>query len=295
MLIRSLAACCVFVLPASLVTADEKRSAVIDIWPAEVPGEKGDIGEEQTAPPEGERPVKRISNVSRPTLTIYHAPPEKDTGAAVVVCPGGGYNILAFDLEGEEVANWLNGIGIAAIVLKYRVPRREGQPKHLAPLQDAQRAISIVRSRAVEHEIDPQRIGILGFSAGGHLSAAASTNFGDRQYEKIDEADEVSCRPDFTVLIYPAYIIEEGEMAPEISVSSETPPAFMVHAGNDRIGPENSIAYYQALHQHQVPAELHIFPTGGHGFGLRPTEDPATHWPKLCQAWLKQQGMLEKK
>jgi acetyl esterase/lipase len=268
---------------------------VRNVWPAEAPGEKGDIGEEKPMPPRKEaRPVIRLANVSKPTITVYKPEKEKDTGAAVVICPGGGYNILAMDLEGEEVAKWLNSIGATGVVLKYRVPARKGQPRHLAPLQDAQRAVSLVRANAKDWGIDPQRIGILGFSAGGHLAAATSTNYDKRQYETLDDVDKVSCRPDFAVLIYPAYLTAGEQLSPEIRVSEQTPPVFFVHAGDDRISPENSIAMYLALRKAKVPAELHVYGSGGHGFGLRPSDHPCSTWPQRCEQWLKSQGIPAK-
>lgn len=270
---------------------------VIHVWPAVAPGEKGDLGDERLLPPQGEKPVDRLTDVSVPTITVYKPPEEKDTGTAVLICPGGGYNILAMDLEGTEVADWLNSIGVTGIVLKYRVPRRKDQDKHLAPLQDAQRAISLVRQHADDWGIASNRIGILGFSAGGHLSATASTQFDRRAYEPMDDTDQISCRPDFTVLIYPAYLLAEAnatpaELAAEIRVTGETPPTFFAHAGDDRIGPENSIAMYLALKQAGVPAELHVYGSGGHGFGLRPSEHPCSTWPQSCERWLRSRGLL---
>ena len=267
----------------------------MDVWPGDVPGEKGDIGPEKVQPPkEEEEPVTRVTNVSRPTITVYKPLQETNTRTAVVICPGGGYNILAIDKEGQEVAAWLNSIGVTGIVLKYRVPRRKDRPKHLAPLQDAQRAMGLVRLHAEEWGIDPERIGILGFSAGGHLSAAASTNFGKRHYGEIDQADKLSCRPDFAVLVYPAYLMEGGSLAPEIRTSPRTPPAFFVHAGDDRISSENSIAMYLALKRAKVPAELHVYADGGHGFGLRPSRHACSTWPQRCEQWMKGRGLLEK-
>src|SRR5262249_26100288 len=198
----------------SLAAAQEKTPAekplVLNVWPGKAPGLTGDAGEEKILPQkEGEKPVKRITDVTKPTLTIYRPAKDKDTGAAVLICPGGGYHILAWDLEGEEVATWLNSIGVTGIVLKYRVPRPSDTPKDaqpIGPLQDAQRALSLVRSKAGEWKLDPKRIGVLGFSAGGHLSAATATNFDKRAYEAIDDIDKVSSRPDFAVLVYPAYL-----------------------------------------------------------------------------------------
>ncbi|MBC8002074.1 MAG: alpha/beta hydrolase, partial [Opitutaceae bacterium] len=211
-------------------------SKPIDLWSGAAPGEKGDIGEEKdmTKPTEnlvaGKRLI-RLGNVTKPTITIYKPAADKDTGAAVVVCPGGGYSILALDLEGTEVCEWLNSIGVTGILLKYRVPKRAGLEKHAAPLQDAQRALGLVRHRAKEFGIDPKRIGILGFSAGGHLGAAASTIYETRSYPPIDEADATSCRPDFTILIYPGYLTvkEDGDkISPELKLTEKTPPTFMV-------------------------------------------------------------------
>jgi acetyl esterase/lipase len=277
-------------------TAD--KPLVLDVWPGKVPGEKQPIGEEKFLEQKpGEKPVKRLTNVSKPTLTFFRPAKEKDTGAAVVICPGGGYNILAWDLEGEEVAAWLNSIGVTGIVLKYRVPRRPDQAKDkppIGPLQDAQRALSLVRARAQDQGIDPKRIGILGFSAGGHLAAAASTNFDQRTYEPIDDIDKVSCRPDFAVLVYPAYLTvrDKDELAPEIRVSKDSPPMFFVHASDDRIKADNSVLMYLALKRAGVPAELHVYTTGGHGFGLRPSTHPCSAWPQRCADWLKAQGIL---
>jgi acetyl esterase/lipase len=225
---------------------------------------------------------------------MYFPPKEKDTGAAVVICPGGGYNVLAMDLEGEEVAAWLNSIGVTGIVLKYRVPARNGQPRHQAPLQDAQWALSLVRSHAADWRIDPGRIGILGFSAGGHLAAAAATNHDRRQYDALDAVDKVSCKPDFVVLIYPAYLTAKDGLAPEIRVTKETPPTFLAHAADDPVSPENSIAFFKALRRAGVPAELHIYGSGGHGFGLRHSDHPCSTWPQRCEEWLRSRGLLRK-
>jgi acetyl esterase/lipase len=268
----------------------------LDVWPGTAPGEKGDIGPEQLAPDTPDRPVARIQNVSKPTIEVYKPEGEKDTGTAVLICPGGGYNILAYDLEGTEVAQWLNSIGVTGIVLKYRVPRREGREKHDAPLQDAQRALSLVRSKAAEWKIDPERIGILGFSAGGHLSATTATNSDRRNYEPIDAVDEVSCRPDFAVLVYPAYLLKEKseELSPEIRVSENTPPVFFAHADNDPHSSANSVGMYLALKKAGVSCEMHIYATGGHGFGLRPTEHACCTWPDRCGEWMKGRGLLGK-
>ena len=210
--------------------------APLPLWPKEAPGEKGGFGEEKDTSNEKSgkvagKPLIRLGNVTQPTLTIFRPAKDKDTGASVIVCPGGGYSILAYDLEGSEVCEWLNSIGVTGVLLKYRVPKRPGLEKHTAALQDAQRAVGLIRSRAGELGLDPKRIGILGFSAGGHLAAAASNNYEKRTYEPLDDADKASCRPDFTVLIYPAYLSvkEQGDkIAPELPITANTPQTFIV-------------------------------------------------------------------
>ncbi len=236
----------------------------------------------------GGKAVIRIGNVSSPTLTLY-APKGANTGAAVVVFPGGGYRILAIDLEGTEVCDWLNSTGINCILVKYRVPVAGPYPKSSAPLQDAQRAVGMVRSHAAEWHIDPNRIGVLGFSAGGHLAAALSTHFDQRLYDLIDAADKLSCRPDFAVIVYPGYLaVEEQNFAPnpEIHPTAQTPPSFIVQAEDDPVHVENAVVYFMALKNAKVPAELHIYAQGGHGYGLRRTALPVTSWPQSVETWL---------
>jgi acetyl esterase/lipase len=228
---------------------------------------------------------------------VYPAPRDRATGAAVVVCPGGGYHILAMDLEGTEVAEWLNSLGVTAALLKYRVPARQGRERHAAPLQDAQRALGLFRSRAAEWGVDPRRIGVLGFSAGAHLSAVVSTRDTPRTYAPVDAADEVSCRPDFTLLIYPAYLTAQKEgdkIAPELTITSNTPPTFLVQTQDDSVRVETSVFYYLALKQAKVPVEMHLYPSGGHGYGLRRTRDAVTSWPQQAEQWLRGLGMLER-
>jgi acetyl esterase/lipase len=294
------AACLIATCLRPAAAAD--KPLVLDLWPGPVPGETGQIGEEKLLDQKpNEKPVKRLTDISKPTITVLRPAKEKDTGTAVLIAPGGGYNILAWDLEGEEVADWLNSIGVTGVVLKYRVPRRPDQPKDKPPvgaLQDAQRALSLVRAKSKEWGIDPQRIGMLGFSAGGHLTAWASTNFDKRAYEVVDETDKVSCRPDFAVLLYPGGVVtrdKKDELSPEIRVTSQTPPAFLAHAGDDRVPAENSVQYYLALRKVAVPAELHVYASGGHGFGLRPSEKPCSTWPQRCAEWMRDQGLLKKK
>jgi acetyl esterase/lipase len=241
------------------------------------------------------KPLIRLGNVSTPTITLYQ-PTTKSTGAAIVVFPGGGYHILAMDLEGTEVCDWLTSSGIACIILKYRVPDSGPYPKSSAALQDAQRAVGLVRSHAAEWHIDPNRVGVLGFSAGAHLAAALSTHYDQRLYPTVDAADNLSCRPDFAVIVYPGYLaIAEQNMAPnaEIHPTEKTPPSIIIQAEDDTVHVENATVYFLALKNAKVPAELHIYAEGGHGYGLRPTNLPVTHWPKLVETWLHTIKVLE--
>lgn len=287
------------VLSASMLIAAPQS---IPLFPKGVPGGKRDLGPEKDMTTAKEnlvvgRSVIRLGNVTEPSLAFYPAPASNNTGAAVIVFPGGGYSILAYDLEGTEVCEWLNSIGVNGVLVKYRVPEPANVPRYEGPLQDAQRAVGYVRSRAAEWKIDPARIGVLGFSAGGHLSALISNSFNKRTYPSQDAADEVSCRPDFTVLIYPAYL-PTGEkldvLAPEIQVTANTPPAFVIQTEDDPVHVENSLVYYRALKDAKVPVEMHLFSVGGHGYGLRPDpKKPVTRWPALAEAWFKSRGIIQ--
>lgn len=283
------------------------QSTVLSVWPDAVPGDYGDIGPERVRTPD-EAPTKDakwITNVTDPTLTVFLPPPEAHTGTAIIVCPGGGYWNLAWDLEGEEVAAWLKSVGITAFVLKYRVPRRAGQPERLpapGPLLDAQRAVSLVRGRASEWGIHTNRIGILGFSAGGHLALATATHFDRRGYDAVDALDQFGCRPDFAIAVYPGYLIEQrpagveintDTLAPYIRIPQETPPVFLVHATDDRVaGAENSAEMYLALKRADVPVELHLYVGGGHGFGVRKTGQLCSSWTDRCIDWLSNRSLL---
>ena len=281
---------------ATTATADEPPAPrTIDLWPGTPPGESGKIGEEKAETKDG---ITRVSNVSKPTLTVHRPAADKDTGASVVICPGGGYNILATSHEGEDVARWLNTIGVTGIVLKYRIPRREGTPNGSPPpqaLMDAQRALGLVRSKAGDLGIDPRRIGLLGFSAGGHLAAWAATNPEKRTYDPVDDADKVDCRPDFLVLIYPAYLLKKDNVtfADEIHPGSETPPAFLAHAGDDPVTVMSSVQFYLALKRAGVPAELHVYSSGGHGYGMKPINKPVAAWPQRLEDWMRSRGLLK--
>lgn len=247
----------------------------------------------------GGKPWVYVDRVSQPTMTVY-SPLGRNTGAAVVVFPGGGYNILAIDLEGTEVCDWLTSKGITCVLLKYRVPCVKVGPYRDCPtaLEDAQRTVGLVRSKARQWHIDPRKIGVLGFSAGGHMVAAMSTRFERRLYTAVDAADRESCRPDFGVALYPGHLaIPEKDFAlnPDIQVTSRTPPTFLLQAEDDPVDPvENSLVYYSALRKAGVPAEMHVYVKGGHAFGLRPTDSPITRWPQLVETWLATIGMTSR-
>jgi acetyl esterase/lipase len=241
-----------------------------------------------------------ITAVTKPTVTICK-PSKNDSGTAVLICPGGGYWNLYWQLEGEEVAEWLNSKGITGVILKYRVPRRSDEPKTepaRRPLQDAQRAVRIVRSKAAAWKIDPDKIGIMGFSAGGHLAVAAATKFGERTYEAKDEIDQISCRPDFAVAVYPGYLKpkDKDELAPWLAIPPGTPPIFLAHGGEDIISPpEHSVILYLALKRAGVPSELHIYSHTAHDFGVRKSEHPYSTWTDSCTDWLRDQKLFNPK
>jgi acetyl esterase/lipase len=302
--------CRIAILALSLVwawgaSADEP--IVVDVWPGDAPEEPGSIGEEyvRMSPPltpkevEVTESTRLITNVTKPTLAIYRPPRETDTGTAMIICPGGGYWNLYFELEGEEVARWLNSRGMTGMILKYRVPRRpddvQGEPAR-RPLQDAQRAVSLVRARGAEWGINPERIGMIGFSAGGHLAIATAIRFERRTYEPVDAVDHVSCRPDFAVAAYSGYLKAKDtmELAPGLSIPEKTPPVFLVHGSNDPISPPaHSLVMYHALQQAGVPAELHVFASTTHDFGVRASDRPYGRWTEYCERWLMDQGVLE--
>jgi len=279
----------------------------LPIWPGPVPDARPFSGPERlktnTKDLVAGRPWLVVENVSQPTITVF-PPKGKNTGAAAVVFPGGHYWILVMDLEGTEICDWLTSKGITAILLKYRVPaesksRSGSYPNSAEALQDAQRALSLVRLHAAQWKIDPHKIGVIGFSAGGHLVAATSTLFDKRVYKAADAADKESCRPDFAIAVYPGHLMEKTskdfELNPYLPVSGNAPPTLLIQAEDDPVAPiENSLVYFEALKKAGVPAEMHLFAHGGHAFGLRRTEQPITAWPQLAETWLQTIGMVSK-
>ena len=281
--------------------------AQVPLWPGAVPDAQPMPGQESTTLRTEHliagRPWLAVSNVSRPTLTVY-APKGKNTGVAVVVIPGGGFEVLAMDLEGTEACDWLTAQGIACVLLKYRVPslpydwHSKGRPDDFVvpkpALQDVQRAVGLVRLHAQALHIDPHKLGVMGFSAGGYLVAEISTHWAQRLYPAVDAADQESARPDFALAIYPGHLAHDNNtLNKNVPVTRDTPPTFLVQAEDDyEDGVSQSLVYYAALAKAHVPAELHIYAHGGHAFGLRPTAQPITHWPVLAEAWLRTIGIL---
>jgi acetyl esterase/lipase len=262
----------------------------LPLWPSLPPGANTNLPPEENVNGTMEgKPLVRVENVSAPAMTLYK-PKGRSSGAAMVVFPGGGYQVLAMDLEGAEACDWLNQIGVTCVLLKYRVPGSGPYPKSAAALQDAQRAMGLVRLHAAEWGIDPNRVGVLGFSAGGHLAAAVSNHHEHRLYDPMDDADKLNCRPDFAVVVYPGYLaIPEQNFAanPDISPTANTPPTFILQAENDPVHVENSVEYFLALKDAMVPAELHIYAEGGHAYGLRKSGLPINDWPDLVERWLE--------
>lgn len=286
-----------FILFITLCTAIMAQQNPVLLFPNGAPGETEKMVEKEDLL--GNKvagcPVSRISNVSEPTLTFYPAPVDNNSGTTIIVNPGGGYHILAYNLEGSEICKRFNSFGINCVLVKYRVPRREGLPIYAAPLQDLQRAIAYTRAHSEEWNIDKDKIGVMGFSAGAHLSAMASNSFGELTYSALDAWDKVSVRPDFCMLIYPAYLDGENfAVAPEIKITDKTPPTFLVQTQDDHKLLNSSIFYYYALKEAGVLSTMHLYPSGGHGYGLRNTGDLVNEWPFRAVSWLRDIGMLDK-
>lgn len=259
------------------------KMETIYLWPDQVPNETSEKHDAiQTS--DTSNNVTRLTDVTNPILEVFKPDPSKNNGAGIIICPGGGYQILAIDLEGYEIAKWLNKLGFTAFVLQYRVPN-----KQQGALMDVQRAIRLARSSAQDYNMNPEKIGVLGFSAGGSLSARASTNFNKETYKKIDAVDTHSSRPNFAVLIYPAYLNkgENNAITPELTIIEKTPPMFIFATADDRYANKGSLVLSQELMKAKVPVELHVIPSGGHGYGLRKGNIAADTWPRLTENWLK--------
>lgn len=290
----------------TLQTGVSTSPHILNLWPATPPGPaaKVDGAERDLTKPEDKliagRPIMKLGHVGTPQMLVYLPDKAKANGGAMLICPGGGFSILAWDLEGKEVAEWLNSLGFAAVVVKYRVPTREhgdalneqgnAPLKAAGPVMDAQRAMSLTRSHAAEWGIDPQRIGIMGFSAGGETAGLAAILRDQRLYSRIDAADEKSCAPNFALPIYPGgfYDKEADGLKSYLKVTKDTPPMFFAMAQDDRVNCLNCTALFTALTKEKVPAEIHLFTRGGHGYGLRETAEPVTGWTRLAAQWLMQ-------
>ncbi len=269
----------------------------IKIWPGKAPDEPAGIESRKAKAVTGADGVIRIPYVDTPELIHFSADPKLATGTCVIVCPGGGYGKLAWNKEGTEIAQWLNTLGVDAVALKYRVPRRDREKPHPWPLQDLQRSIRIVRSKAAQWKIDPKRIGVMGFSAGGHLAVMSASYQDQDSYKSIDATDKLDVRPNFMVLIYPAYLgnakKDSGKLDPLVKVNGQTPPTFIAITHDDADRGLFAALYYAELRRNRVAAELHIYSKGGHGYGLRPSANPVSSWPLRLEDWLRASGWLK--
>lgn len=300
--IASFCGCCLLLVCASLAVAQTATDKIpeVEIWPRGLPADATALSDERIA----ELKTKQVASengpvlyVDSPTLSIYLADPETANGCGVVICPGGGYQGLAWQHEGVELAQWFNSIGVSAFILKYRVPRRNPEKIHWEPMQDVQRAIRVVRRDAEKFKLDPQRIGVLGFSAGGHLTVMSGVQFKTESYPAVDAADSVSCRPDFICPIYAAYLADGYkddvvELGSLVTVTEQTPPTFMAATWDDTMRGAQSALLFAELKRHNVPAELHVYAKGGHGYGIRPSDNPVSHWHEQLAAWLQSSGFL---
>lgn len=295
---RCFTACfCLFGLIHAQVHSQDKP-LVVPLWQDSPPAWEAPVEQERDITTERDRliagkPVIRLGFVSSPELHVYAASGTKSE-TVVLICPGGGYNILAWDLEGTEIAQWLQGLGVTAIVVKYRVPTGRQPQKWLAPVQDIQRGLSLVRDGAIKG-VDPKQIGVLGFSAGGNAVARVAVA-AKRHYSPTDQHDRANCHPDFAVLVYPAWLVDTDDdrrLSDELKVTAETPPMFFAHAFDDRVTCMSSVALFSELRRHDIASAIHVFSSGGHGFGARQAGQPTDAWPGLCESWMKQQGWLE--
>ncbi len=282
------------ITPASLCAKDRET---IRLWPGVAPDEPEGIGLKRADAEMGNDGVLRIPFVDTPELVRYPVRSANASNTGVIVCPGGAYNKLAWNKEGTEIAEWLNSLGVQAFVLKYRVPRRSKESPHVSPLQDLKRAIRIVRSNAKQWNTDPSRLGVMGFSAGGHLSAMSASLADEQSYEAVDEVDEIDTRPDFVGLIYPAYLGDQKKDAKnldaKVRIDKRTPPTFIAITHDDADRALFAALYYADLRRAGVSSELHIYSKGGHGYGLRPSNNAVSNWPKRMEDWLRAGDWIE--
>lgn len=292
-------------IPSPTATAAEKGEAAnkahkpftLKLWPGKVPEPEGfDVEATKKKAMARKRRPDHVVFVDSPTITVYKPAPEKANGCAVVIAPGGGYTVLAYEHEGTQVAEWLNSIGVTAILMKYRVPRRSNDTPHIWPLQDAQRAIRITRKNAKEWGVDPDRLGILGFSAGGHLTVMTALHGDKKMYEPVDDADKLSAKPSFAIPIYAAYLGDKSDDtkldSKLVTVDKNTPPMFLAVTQDDKMRGAHAALLFAELTRHKVKAEVHVYVKGGHGYGMRKTDRPVSIWPKLAGDWLKEAGWL---
>lgn len=286
----ALAAFGIFGAGAHRAAADDGAIRLVEIWPGLPPGEQSlSRGEALPTRANENPPATRIAKITEPLLEVYEPPEGKGIGTAVVILPGGGFRYVVRDKEGSEAARWLNGLGISAFVLRYRTSDTSELPAWQRPVQDAQRSLRLLRAQAAKWKVDPRRIGLLGFSAGGQVAARVTTHFDKPAYARRDKIDETSCRPDFSLLIYPWNLWDAGRsrLIDGVDPGRETPPTFLVHAHDDSSSSLGSVYFYAALKAHDVPAELHVYRNGGHGYGLRPVEGSDIHtWPLRAAGWL---------
>ena len=278
--------------------SQEPEKPIIELWPLGLPADAKPVSDEIIADRKKKQTDERLTYVQTPSLTVYQPPQEKSNRCAMIICPGGGYNILAWPKEGLELAEYLNTHGVTAFVLKYRVPRRDPSRCHWEPMQDVQRAIRLVRSQSENWKIDPDRIGVMGFSAGGHLTVMAGTQYDTKSYPRVDAADDISCRPDFICPIYAAYLgpkynDAKAKLSTELKITKDTPPTFLAVTSDDKMRGAQSALLFARLCELKVPTEIHVYTKGGHCYGIRTNENPVGTWHHRMTDWLKSQGYLE--
>ena len=283
-----------------VATAAADQYPTIKLWPKGLPADAKPLDPDRIAKLQSEQTAERITYVDEPSLILFPAPLEKANGCGVIVFPGGGYNILAWPKEGLELAKWFNSIGVTAAVLKYRVPRRDPEKPHWEPFQDAQRAIRLMRKNAEQWQVDPTRVGVMGFSAGGHLAFMTGTHFNDKTYERVDDADDLSARPDFLCPIYAAYLgdgynDDRAQLGSLVKITSETPQTFMAVTMDDKFRGVQAALMLAEFKKANVPAEAHIYGSGGHGYGIRPSDNPVSTWNHRLHDWMQARGLLSKR